>query len=63
MKRAQRKSKKKKFTLTSFVGLAIGTAIIAIGFYYAIAHGSSGAYFVVFIGLFFDGLIIWILRG
>ena len=63
MKRAKGKRKKKKFTLTSFIGLAIGTAIIAIGLYYAMVHGSSGAFFVVCIGLFFDGLIIWIIRG
>jgi len=63
MKKAKGKRKKKKFTLPSFMGLAIGTALIAIGFYYAIAGGSSGAYFVVFIGMFFNGLIIWIHRG
>ena len=63
MKRAKEKRKKKKITLTSFIGLAIGTALIAIGLYYAVARGSSGAYFVVLIGLFFNGLIIWIHRG
>jgi len=63
MTRAKGKRKKKKFTLTSFIGLAIGAALIAIGLYYAVALGSSGAYFVFFIGLFFDGLIIWIHRG
>ena len=63
MKRAKGKRKKKKFTLTSFIGLAIGAALIVIGLYYAVTRGSSGAYFVVFIGGFFNGLIIWIHRG
>jgi hypothetical protein len=63
MKKPKGKRKKKKFTLTSFIGLGIGAALIAIGLYYAFAHGSSGAYFVVFIGLFFDGLILCIHRG
>ena len=63
MKKPRGKRKKKKFTLTSFIGLAIGAALIAIGLYYALARGSSGAYFVVFMGLFFDGLILCIHRG
>ena len=63
MKRTIGKRKKKKFTLTSFIGLAIGTALMVIGLYYAVARDSSGACFVVFIGLFFNGLIIWIHRG
>ena len=60
-----KKAKKKRKTLTpsSLIGLFLGMGLMIVGLYYAIGHDSPGAYFVVFIGLLFNGLIFLIHRG
>ncbi|MFH0845394.1 MAG: hypothetical protein V1930_07940 [Pseudomonadota bacterium] len=63
MKNPKWKRKPRKLTLSSLVGLIMGTCLTLMGLYYAIAHASAGAYFVIFLGLIFNGVIIWIHRG
>jgi uncharacterized membrane protein YiaA len=57
-----KKKKNKRFTKTSVVALMIGFALIGIGLYGALGRGSSGAYYVVFLGAVFLAVILLIHR-
>ena len=63
MKKSRKKRRKRKLTLPTIMGLVIGTGLIGIGLYHAVAHASAGAYFVILIGLLFNGVIFWIYKG
>jgi len=63
LKKAGRKEKKKKLTIASIVGIVIGSTLMALGLYHALVHGRPGAYFVVFLGAVFNGVIVWSYRS
>jgi hypothetical protein len=63
MNRSKRKTKKKRLTPSSIIGISIGFGLMAAGSYHALILGKPGAYFVVFLGVAFCGVIFWSYRG
>jgi hypothetical protein len=63
MNRSKRKTKKKSLTPSSIVGISIGFGLMAAGSYHALILGNPAAYFVIFLGAAFCGVIFWSYRG
>jgi hypothetical protein len=63
MKKSERKTKKKRITPSSIIGAGIGLGLIVLGCYHAFILGKPGAYFVIFLGVAFCGVIFCFYRG
>jgi F0F1-type ATP synthase assembly protein I len=57
MDKRGRSKRKGRMTSSGIAGFLIGAGITALGLYYAMVHGNTGAWFVIVIGLLFTGLI------
>lgn len=55
----KQKSKKRKITPSSIVGMAIGFWLIGAGLYHALIYGAQAGYYVAVLGLCLNTLIYW----
>jgi len=57
------KREKKRITPASITGFLIGLWLMGTGLYYVLVYGSTGAYFVIVLGVLFNAVIIWSYRS